>query len=157
MGWLHYCIRRGPLTLSPTILLSTEPSPDLVRERVGGMCEKLSHLFNTSTTHSMALVTAGDSDSGLDMMWEVITGATEAMCPVRMAGKWRYGSGRAVKRFPQLPPAYAALPDHHQPASGSWRLARQPGNHLLLRWWPPASVALPKKGQKYFWELPQKL
>lgn len=40
MGGLHKCIHRKPLTLSPTILLSAEPSPELVRERVGGMCAK---------------------------------------------------------------------------------------------------------------------
>ncbi len=84
----------------------------------------------------------------VDMRGDVITGATEAMCPVLRAGKWCCGSGRAGKRCPQLPPAYVALPDHHQPPLGSWRWVRQPGNLPLLRWWPPASVALPEKDKR---------
>lgn len=45
MGGLHECIHRRPLTLSPTMLLSAEPSPELVREKVGGMCVKLGVLY----------------------------------------------------------------------------------------------------------------
>lgn len=102
-----------------------------------------------STTPSTALITAGDSQSGADMRQNVITGATGAMCAVLGAGKWCCGSGRAGERFPQLPPAYVALPDHRQPPSGSWRWARQLGNLPLLRWWPPASVALPKRVKRF--------
>lgn len=68
------------------MLLSAEPSPELVRGRVGGMCEVGSHLLNLPTTPSMALVSAGDSESGVDIR-DVITGATGAMCPVLRAGK----------------------------------------------------------------------
>lgn len=80
----------------------------------------------------------------------VIIGAAGATCPVQRAGKWRCERGRAVRRCPQLLLAYEAPPDRHQPPSESWRWARQPGNHLLLRWWLPASVALPERMKSWF-------
>lgn len=83
---------------------------------------------------------------------EAITGAAEATCPAQGAGKWCSGSVRAVGRFPQPPPAYGAPPNHHQPPSESWQWAKQPENLPLLRWSPPASVALPKRiKQKNYW------
>lgn len=80
----------------------------------------------------------------------IIIGAAGAMCPVLRAGKWCCEIGTAGRRCPQLLLAYEALPDHHRPPSVSWRWAKQPGNHLLLRWWLPASVALPERWKSWF-------
>lgn len=91
-------------------------------------------LLNPPTTPSMAHVITGDSKSGLDRGWDAITEATGAMCPVLRAGKWHCVNVRAGRRCPRLPPAYGALPDHHQPPSESWQWARQPENLPLLRW-----------------------
>lgn len=44
-GGLHECIVLRLLPLPLTMLLSAEPSPELVRERVGGMCVKLGVLY----------------------------------------------------------------------------------------------------------------
>lgn len=49
------------------MLLSAEPSPELVREKVGGLSDVGSPLLNTMTTLPMALVTAGDSEGGVDV------------------------------------------------------------------------------------------
>lgn len=150
MGGLHKCSHLRPLTLSPATLQSAEPSPELVRERVGGMCvwSRESPLLNPPTTPFTAHVTGGDSTSWVDTVWDVITGATGAACPVLRVGKWHCESGRAGKRCPRLPPAYAALPDHRRPPLGSWRWARQLESLPLLRWWQPAFVALPKMDKK---------
>lgn len=84
----------------------------------------------------------------------IITGAAGAVCPVLRAGKWRCESATAGRRCPQLLLAYEVPPDHLRPPSVSWRWARQPGNHLLLRWWLPASVALPERTKSQFRYLP---
>lgn len=80
----------------------------------------------------------------------VIIGAAGAMCPVLRAGKWRCESETAGRRCPQLLLAYEVPPDHLRPPSVNWRWARQPGNHLLLRWWLPASAALPERTKSQF-------
>lgn len=112
------------------------------------MCVKLeSSLLSPPTPPSTAHLAGGDSKSGANLWWKIITVAAAARCPALREGRWCYGSGRVGKRCPRLPPAFAAPPDHPQPPWVSWQWARQLGNHPLLRWQQPASAALPKRIQ----------
>lgn len=72
-----------------------------------------------------------------------LTGAVAAVCPDPGGGRWRCVIGWVGRRCPRLPPASSAPPGRLLPRPESWRWVAQPENHLLLRWWPPASVALP--------------
>lgn len=78
----------------------------------------------------------------------VITEATGATCPVPRAGRWRFGSARAGGQYPRRPQVYGVPPGHRQPPLGRWRWAKQPGSLPPLRWWLPASVALPRRWKK---------
>lgn len=144
-GGLHKCIHHRPLTLSPTMLLSAKPSPELIREKVGGTYVMLEELGIESSSHHFPGPRNGWRQWKQGRTCgDAITGATEATCPVPRAGKWHCGSVRAGRLCPRLLPAYGALPDRRQPPSGSWRWVRRPENLPLLKWWLPASAALPK-------------
>lgn len=148
-GKFHDCIYLRLLSPSHVTLPSAEPSPELVKEweecvwRWESIADSSIHPFN------------GPHNSWRQQEWSrrkesIIIGAAGTMCPVPRADKWCCEIGTAGRRCPQLLLAYEAPPDHHQPPSVSWQWAKQPGNHLLLKWWLPASVALPKRWKSWF-------
>lgn len=87
VDFINVSISDLSLCLPPCYYQQSPVQSWLEKEWEECVCEAQSLLLNPLTTPSMANVTAGDSESGVDVVRGIITGATEAVCPVLRAGK----------------------------------------------------------------------